>query len=112
MLARAKVVVSAGVNIIVLLALHDDDRPAYDANDAFSLHSAARWLPARRINSRKLVTALKRQVIWTWAAATCSAQCSPYYPAISVIPPLQSAGSLPPATWCLKLLCGPGEEHA
>src|SRR5258708_31687363 len=32
MLARARAFVDAGVNVIVLLALNDDGRPAYDAN--------------------------------------------------------------------------------
>ena len=32
MLARAKALVAGGVNVIVLLALNDDGRPAYDAN--------------------------------------------------------------------------------
>ena len=34
MLARAKALVAGGVNVIVLLALNDDGRPAYDTNHA------------------------------------------------------------------------------
>ena len=34
MLARCRAMVTAGVNVIVLLALNDDGRPAYDANHA------------------------------------------------------------------------------
>jgi hypothetical protein len=34
MLARATALVANGINVIVLLALNDDGRPAYDANHA------------------------------------------------------------------------------
>ncbi len=71
MLARAKALVSAGVNVIVLLALNDDGRPAYDANHAAILASLG--CPVFACTPHQfpelMATALKRQDIWAWAAA-------------------------------------------
>jgi len=71
MLARAKALVSAGVNVIVLLALNDDGRPAYDANHAAILASLG--CPVFACTPHQfpelMATALKRQDIWAWAAS-------------------------------------------
>jgi Mg-chelatase subunit ChlD len=71
MLARAKALVGAGVNVIVLLALNDDGRPAYDANHAAILASLG--CPVFACTPHQfpelMATALKRQDIWAWAAA-------------------------------------------
>jgi Mg-chelatase subunit ChlD len=71
MLARAKALVSAGVNVIVLLALNDDGRPAYDANHAAILASLG--CPVFACTPHQfpelMATALRRQDIWAWAAA-------------------------------------------
>lgn len=70
MLARARTLVNAGVNVIVLLALNDDGRPAYDANHAAIL--AALGCPVFACTPHQfpelMATALKRQDIWAWAA--------------------------------------------
>jgi Mg-chelatase subunit ChlD len=71
MLARAKALVGAGVNVIVLLALNDDGRPAYDANHAAILASFG--CPVFACTPHQfpelMATALRRQDIWAWAAA-------------------------------------------
>ncbi|MGJ4923125.1 vWA domain-containing protein [Bradyrhizobium sp. HKCCYLRH2060] len=71
MLARAKALVSSGVNLIVLLALNDDGRPAYDAKHAAILASLG--CPVFACTPHQfpelMATALKRQDIWSWAAA-------------------------------------------
>jgi Mg-chelatase subunit ChlD len=71
MLARAKAFVSAGVNVIVLLALNDDGRPSYDANHAAILASLG--CPVFACTPHQfpelMACALKRQDIWAWAAA-------------------------------------------
>jgi hypothetical protein len=71
MLARARGLVSAGVNVIVLLALNDDGRPAYDANHAAILASLG--CPVFACTPHQfpelMATALRRQDIWAWAAA-------------------------------------------
>jgi len=70
MLARARALVSAGVNVIVLLALNDDGRPAYDANHAALL--AALGCPVFACTPDQfpelMAAALKRQDLWAWAA--------------------------------------------
>ena len=70
MLARAKSMVDAGVNVIVLLALNDDGRPAYDANHAAILASLG--CPVFACTPHQfpelMAVALKRQDIWAWAA--------------------------------------------
>ena len=70
MLARCRVMVAAGVNLIVLLALNDDGRPAYDAQHATLL--AALGCPVFACTPHQfpelMATALKRQDIWAWAA--------------------------------------------
>jgi Mg-chelatase subunit ChlD len=70
MLARAKSMVSAGVNLIVLLALNDDGRPAYDANHAGILASLGCPVFACTPDQfpELMAVALKRQDIWGWAA--------------------------------------------
>ncbi len=71
MLARARALVNAGVNVIALLALNDDGRPAYDAHHAAIL--AAFGCPVFACTPHQfpelMATALKRQDIWAWAAA-------------------------------------------
>jgi hypothetical protein len=71
MLARAKALVSAGVNVIVLLALNDDGRPAYHADHAAILASLG--CPVFACTPHQfpelMATALKRRDIWAWAAA-------------------------------------------
>lgn len=70
MLARARSMVSAGINVIVLLALNDDGRPAYDANHAGIL--ATLGCPVFACTPDQfpelMAVALKRQDIWAWAA--------------------------------------------
>lgn len=70
MLARARSLVSAGVNVIVLLALNDDGRPAYDANHAGILASLGCPVFACTPDQfpELMAVALKRQDIWGWAA--------------------------------------------
>jgi Mg-chelatase subunit ChlD len=71
MVARARALVGAGVNVIVLLALNDDGRPAYDANHAAILASLG--CPVFACTPHQfpelMATALRRQDIWAWAAA-------------------------------------------
>ena len=71
MLARAKALVASGVNIIVLLALNDDGRSAYDANHAEAF--AAMGCPVFACTPDQfpelMATALKRGDIWDWAAS-------------------------------------------
>lgn len=71
MLARARALVSSGVNLIVLLALNDDGRPAYDATHAAILASLGCPVFACTPDQfpELMATALKRQDIWAWAAA-------------------------------------------
>lgn len=70
MLARCRAFVASGVNLIVLLALNDDGRPAYDAQHAVLL--AALGCPVFACTPHQfpelMATALKRQDIWAWAA--------------------------------------------
>lgn len=70
MLARAKSMVAAGVNLIVLLALNDDGRPAYDADHAAILASlgCAVFACTPHQFPELMAVALKRQDIWAWAA--------------------------------------------
>ena len=71
MLARAAELVSSGVNLIVLLALSDDGRPAYDQNHAQAL--AAMGCPVFACTPDQfpdvMATALARQDIGSWASA-------------------------------------------
>jgi hypothetical protein len=71
MLARAKTVVASGVNLIVLLALNDDGRSAYDANHATAF--ATMGCPVFACTPDQfpelVATALKRGDIWAWAAS-------------------------------------------
>ncbi len=71
MLARARTLASAGVNVIALLALNDDGRPAYDPRHAAAF--AAFGCPVFACTPHQfpdlMATALKRQDIWAWAAA-------------------------------------------
>ena len=71
MLARAKALVASGVNTIVLLALNDDGRSAYDANHAAAF--AAMGCPVFACTPDQfpelMATALKRGDIRDWAAS-------------------------------------------
>ena len=69
MLARARPPVSAGVNVIVLLALNDDGLPAYDANHTAILASLGCFACTPHQFAELMATALNRQDIWAWAAA-------------------------------------------
>lgn len=70
MMARARAMVAAGVNVIVLLALNDDGRPVYDADHAGML--AALGCPVFACTPDQfpdlMAVALKRNDIWAWAA--------------------------------------------
>ncbi|MGA2124686.1 MAG: VWA domain-containing protein [Xanthobacteraceae bacterium] len=71
MVERAKVLVASGVNLIVLLALNDDGRPAYDARHAATF--AGMGCPVFACSPDRfpemMATALRRADIWAWAAA-------------------------------------------
>jgi Mg-chelatase subunit ChlD len=70
MLARVKGLVASGVNVIALLALNDDGRPAYDARHAGAF--AAMGCPVFACTPDRfpelMATALRRGDIWAWAA--------------------------------------------
>ena len=70
MLARAAALVNSGVNLIVLLALSDDGRPAYDPNNAQAL--AAMGCPVFACTPDQfpdlMATALAKQDTSAWAA--------------------------------------------
>jgi Mg-chelatase subunit ChlD len=70
MLARARASTSAGVNVIVLLALNDDGKPGYDANHAAAF--AAMGCPVFACTPDEfpdlMATALQRGDINVWAA--------------------------------------------
>jgi Mg-chelatase subunit ChlD len=70
MLARARSMVAAGVNVIVLLALNDDGRPTYDTKHAGLLASLGCPVFACTPDQfpELMAVALKRQDIWGWAA--------------------------------------------
>jgi hypothetical protein len=71
MLARAEALVGSGVNVIVLLALSDDGRAAYDPRHAAAF--AGMGCPVFACTPDQfpelMATALKRGDIWEWAAA-------------------------------------------
>jgi Mg-chelatase subunit ChlD len=71
MLARARAITGAGVNVIVLLALNDDGKPGYDANHAAAF--AAMGCPVFACTPDEfpdlMATALQRGDIGAWAAA-------------------------------------------
>lgn len=71
MLARPRALVASGVNVIVLLALNDDGRPDYDANQASAF--AEMGCPVFACTPDQfpdlMATALKRADIWAWAAS-------------------------------------------
>ena len=71
MLARAKMLVVGGVNVIVLLALNDDGRSAYDANHAAAFASMGCPVFACTPDQfpELMATAVKRGDIWDWAAS-------------------------------------------
>jgi Mg-chelatase subunit ChlD len=71
MLARAKALVASGVNVIVLLALNDDGRPAYDANHAAAFATMGSPVFACTPDQfpELMATALKRDDLWAWAAS-------------------------------------------
>ncbi len=70
MLARAAALTAAGVNLIVLLALSDDGRPAYDASNGAAI--AAMGVPVFACTPDlfpdMMATALKRGDMAQWAA--------------------------------------------
>jgi Mg-chelatase subunit ChlD len=71
MLGRARSLTAAGVNLIVLLALNDDGRPAYAASHAATL--AALGAPVFACSPDQfpelMAAALKREDIAAWAAS-------------------------------------------
>ncbi len=71
MLARARAITGAGVNVIVLLALSDDGKPGYDANHAAAF--AAMGCPVFACTPDEfpdlMATALQRADIGAWAAS-------------------------------------------
>lgn len=71
MLARARAIAGAGVNVIVLLALSDDGKPAYDPRHAAAF--AAMGCPVFACTPDEfpdlMATALKRADIAAWAAS-------------------------------------------
>ena len=71
MLARAKTLVVGGVNVIVLLALNDDGRSAYDANHAAAFASMGCPVFACTPDQfpELMATAVRRGDIWDWAAS-------------------------------------------
>ena len=71
MLARAKTLVVSGVNVIVLLALNDDGRSAYDANHAAAFASMGCPVFACTPDQfpELMATAVRRGDIWDWAAS-------------------------------------------
>ena len=71
MLARAKALVAGGVNVIVLLALNDDGRPAYDTNHAaaFAVMGCPVFACTPDQFPELMATALKRGDLWAWAAS-------------------------------------------
>ena len=71
MLARAKALVTGGVNVIVLLALNDDGRPAYDTNHAaaFAVMGCPVFACTPDQFPELMATALKRGDLWAWAAS-------------------------------------------
>lgn len=70
MLARAKALVASGVNVIALLALADDGRPAYDPQNAGAF--ASYGIPVFGCTPDQfpdlMATALKRGDVAAWAA--------------------------------------------
>src|SRR5262249_16173342 len=70
MLARARRLADAGVNLIVLLALNDDGRPAYEPRHAAALAGfGAPVFPCTADQFPDLMgTALRREDIAAWAA--------------------------------------------
>jgi hypothetical protein len=71
MLARAKTLVVGGVNLIVLLALNDDGRSAYDSNHAAAFASMGCPVFACTPDQfpELMASAVKRADIWDWAAS-------------------------------------------
>lgn len=82
MLARARALTAAGVNVIVLLALNDDGRPAYDTRHAAAF--AAMGAPVFACTPDQfpelMAAALKRTDLWAWAAARDIALVRPEEP--------------------------------
>jgi hypothetical protein len=74
MLARAGDIVASGVNLIVLLALNDSGRPAYD--DRTAQHFASLGVPVFACTPDQfpdmMATALRRDDIHAWAAQHAS----------------------------------------
>jgi VWA domain containing CoxE-like protein len=72
MIARLQGFVNAGVNVIVLLALSDQGRPSYDAQNAAAI--AAMGCPVFACTPDQfpdlMAMALKRADLWAWAASS------------------------------------------
>lgn len=70
LLARAAALVRQGVNLIVLLALSDDGRPAYDARmaEAFAALGAPVFACTPDQFPALMATALRREDVLAWAA--------------------------------------------
>lgn len=70
MIARLQGFVNAGVNVIVLLALSDQGRPSYDAQNATAI--AGMGCPVFACTQDQfrdlMAMALKRADLWAWAA--------------------------------------------
>jgi hypothetical protein len=71
MLGRAAALVASGVNLIVLLALNDDGRPAYDAKMAAAIADmgAPVFACTPDLFPEMMATALKRGDLKAWAAS-------------------------------------------
>lgn len=70
LLARAAALVRQGVNLIVLLALSDEGRPAYDARmaEAFAALGAPVFACTPDQFPDRMATALRREDVLAWAA--------------------------------------------
>jgi Mg-chelatase subunit ChlD len=71
MLARGRALIAAGVNVVVLLALADDGRPAYDPRHAaaFASFGAPVFACTPEHFPDLMATALKRGDVTAWAAS-------------------------------------------
>ena len=71
MLGRAQALVTAGVNVIVLLALNDEGRPAYDAHHAaaFATMGCPVFACTPDLFPDLMAAALRRADLWAWAGA-------------------------------------------
>ena len=79
MLGRAAALVNSGVNLVVLLALNDDGRPAYSADMAAAIAAlgAPVFACTPDLFPEMMATALKRGDLHAWAAAAGIAVARP-----------------------------------